>query len=70
MGVQVFDRNGRSRLILPIPGGEAIGLSFGGPEFDTLYVSGADHRIYRRKVKVRGAPAWAAPIELPPASAG
>jgi gluconolactonase len=70
MGIQVFDRNGRSRLILPIPGGAALGVSFGGADFDTLYVSSTDHRIYRRRVKVRGAPAWAAPFELPPADPG
>jgi len=67
MGIQVFDRNGRSRLILPIPGGAATGVSFGGADFATLYVSSADHRIYRRRVQVHGAPAWAAPFELPPA---
>jgi sugar lactone lactonase YvrE len=70
MGVQVFDRNGRSRAILPVPGGEVTGIAFGGAHFDTLYVSCADHKLYRRKLKVPGAPAWMAPIELPAASAG
>ena len=70
MGIQVFDRNGRVRAILPVPGGEVTGLAFGGEHFDTLYVSCADHRIYRRKLGVPGAPAWAAPIELPAMSAG
>jgi sugar lactone lactonase YvrE len=28
MGVQVFDRNGRSRLILPVPGGRSDGFEF------------------------------------------
>jgi sugar lactone lactonase YvrE len=70
MGVQAFDRNGRVRAILPVPGGEVTGLAFGGASFDVLYVSCADHRIYRRKLGVPGAPSWAAPIQLPAWSAG
>lgn len=68
LGVQVFDRNGRARAILPVPGGAVLGLCFGGPDFDVLYVACAD-RIYRRKFKVSGAPAWTAPIKLPEWSA-
>jgi gluconolactonase len=37
MGVQVFDRNGRVRAILPVPGGQVTGIAFGGDHFDTLY---------------------------------
>jgi sugar lactone lactonase YvrE len=70
MGVQVFDRNGRSRLILPVVGGEVTGLAFGGAKFDTLYVSCADHKIYQRRLKTSGALPWAAPIELPVGAAG
>jgi gluconolactonase len=70
MGVQVFDRNGRSRLIMPVPGGEATGLTFGGKNFDTLYVSCGDHKVYRRKLKTVGAKTWDAPIALPPWVAG
>jgi gluconolactonase len=70
MGIQVFDRNGRVRAIIPAPGGPVLGLTFGGPEFDTLYVSCADHKIYSRKLKVNGAPAWTPPVKLPKWSAG
>jgi gluconolactonase len=63
LGVQVFDRFGRVRAILPVPGGKVIGLAFGGSNFDTLYVSCADHKLYRRKLGCRAAPAWAAPVE-------
>jgi sugar lactone lactonase YvrE len=70
MGVQVFDRNGRSRLILPLPGGRVTAISFGGSKFDTLFVSCADGKIYRRKLKIAGAPSWIAPIELPTWYAG
>lgn len=65
MGVQVLDRNGRVRAILPVPGSVATGLAFGGANFDTLIVTSADHKLYRRKLKVSGAPAFAAPIQLP-----
>jgi sugar lactone lactonase YvrE len=70
MGVQVFDRNGRVRAILPGPGGELLGISFGGSEFDTLYITCADGKIYGRKIKARGVLPWAAPIDLPPGAAG
>lgn len=65
MGVQVFDRNGRVRAILPVPGGEVIGLRFGGENFGTLYVMATNGKTYRRKFKVPGIPPGAAPIELP-----
>jgi gluconolactonase len=58
------------RAILPVPGGEITGLSFGGINFDTLYVSCIDHKLYRRKLKVLGAPSWGAPIQLPSWSPG
>jgi sugar lactone lactonase YvrE len=66
MGVQVFDRNGRVTAILPLPGNEpAASLCFGGHDFDTLYVAGGG-KVYQRKLHIVGAPAWAAPIKLPP----
>jgi gluconolactonase len=70
MGVQVFDRNGRVRAILPVPGGAVTGVTLGGTLFDTLYVSCVDHKIYRRRLKAQGAPAWNAPIKLPEWGAG
>jgi gluconolactonase len=70
MGVQVFDRNGRVRAILPLPGGEVTGIAFGGPDFQMLYVSCTNHKLYRRKLKVAGAPSWAVPLALPTWSPG
>jgi sugar lactone lactonase YvrE len=70
MGVQVFDRNGRSRGIIPVPGGAALGLSFGGGDFTTLYVVGGDNRLYRRTLKVPGAPGWMPPVKLAPGNGG
>jgi gluconolactonase len=71
MGIQVFDRNGRVIAILPLPGNEAAtSVSFGGQEFDTLYVAAADGKIYKRKLHAGGVPPFAAPAKLPPGSAG
>jgi len=70
LGVQVFDRNGRVTAILPLPGNEqAVSVSFGGQNFDTLYVSGGD-MVYKRKLRVTGAPPWGSPLKLPPGSGG
>jgi len=69
LGVQIFDRNGRSRGILPLPSGEATSVSFGGASFDTLFVTSGG-RLYQRHMKAIGAPAFAPPIKLPPWGAG
>lgn len=69
MGVQVFDRNGRVRCILPLPDGRVTGICFGGRDVDHLYVT-CGGRIYRRRLKVSGSPAWAAPVKLPRWGAG
>jgi len=65
LGIQIFDRNGRSRCILPMPEGEPAGLCFGGAAFDTLFVTSGG-KIYERKVKTVGAPPFASPMKLPP----
>src|SRR5665213_1349877 len=69
MGVQIFDRNGRVRAILPVAGSQLAGICFGGPDMQTLYVS-TGNRVYRRRVKTVGMQGWEAPIVLPAASAG
>jgi gluconolactonase len=69
MGVQVFDRNGRVRAILPVAGHQLAGICFGGADLQTLYVSTGD-AIYRRKLKSVGFAPSAAPIVLPQGSAG
>lgn len=70
MGVQIFDRNGRVRVILPVPGGDPTAVAFGGKEFDLLYVRNTEGTVYRRQVKTHGLPAGAPPIKLSPGSAG
>jgi gluconolactonase len=54
LGIQVLDQLGRVNAIIPVPGGQPSNCSFGGTNFDTLYVTCVD-KVYRRKVKVRGA---------------
>ena len=62
MGIQVCDQAGRVNAILPTPGGTVMGLAFGGENFDTLFITGGN-TVYKRKLKVKGAPAWAAPLK-------
>lgn len=54
LGVQVLDQLGRVNAIIPVPGGQASNCCFGGADFNILYVSSRD-KVYRRKLKVRGA---------------
>jgi len=71
LGIQVFDRNGRVTVILPLPANEhATSLTFGGSDFSTLYVATATGKIYKRKMKVPGLPPAAPPIKLKPEGAG
>ena len=60
MGIQICDQAGRVNCIIPTPNGKVSNLTFGGPEFDTLYATCND-KVYKRKLKVRGAPAFLAP---------
>jgi sugar lactone lactonase YvrE len=60
LGIQVLDQLGRVNAIIPIPGGQASNCCFGGADFNILYVSSRD-KVYRRKLKVRGAN----PFEVP-----
>lgn len=73
LGVVALDRNGRPRLIMPTPvrGGQAqaVAICFGGENFDTLYLI-VDGVVYKRLLKVKGAPAWKAPAKLPGWGAG
>ncbi|MES2219629.1 MAG: SMP-30/gluconolactonase/LRE family protein [Acidobacteriota bacterium] len=69
MGVQIFDRNGRVRAILPVYGHQLAGICFGDADMQTIYVS-TGNAIYRRKLKSVGFLPSAAPIVLPEGSAG
>jgi sugar lactone lactonase YvrE len=64
IGIQVLDQLGRVNAIIPIPpsNGQASNLCFGGPDFNILYVS-AGNKVFRRKLKVRGANSFDKPIK-------
>jgi gluconolactonase len=62
MGIQVCDQAGRVNCIIPTPNGKIANLCFGGADFQTLIATCGD-RVYQRKVKVRGANAYDAPIK-------
>ncbi len=62
LGIQVLDQLGRVNAILPLPYGQASNCCFGGADFDTLYVS-CGSKVYRRKLKVRGANTFSNPVK-------
>lgn len=62
-GIQVLDQLGRVNAIIPMPLGVGLSnLCFGGQNFDVIYASCSD-KVYRRKVKVRGANAFEKPVK-------
>jgi gluconolactonase len=62
MGIQVCDQAGRVNAIIPTPNGRISNLSFGGADGDVLFATCGD-KVYKRRLKVKGAHAWAAPIK-------
>lgn len=60
MGIQVCDQMGRVMCIIPTPNGKVSNLTFGGPEMNILFATCGD-KVYQRKVKVKGAPAFLPP---------
>ena len=60
MGIQFCDQAGRVNGIIPTPNGKVANIAFGGEDFDTLFACAGD-KVYKRKVKVKGAHAWDAP---------
>jgi gluconolactonase len=60
LGIQVCDQAGRVNAIIPTPNGRASNVTFGGESFDVLYATCGD-KVYKRKLKVKGAQAWDAP---------
>jgi gluconolactonase len=65
MGLQFCDQAGRVNGIIPTPNGKVANLTFGGPEFDTIYACCGD-KVYSRKVRVKGANAYQTPIKPKP----
>jgi gluconolactonase len=62
MGIQVCDQAGRVQGIIPTPNRRLANINFGGKDFDTLFAMCGD-KLYKRKVKVKGAQSWAAPLK-------
>jgi sugar lactone lactonase YvrE len=62
LGVQVCDQAGRVNVILPSPNGKVSNLTLGGAGGDTLFITAGD-RVFKRKLKSKAAPAYAAPIK-------
>jgi hypothetical protein len=56
VGLQIFEPGGKVLGVLPKPGnGPLVSAGVGGKNFDQLYVACGD-KLYRRKIKSRGAP--------------
>lgn len=70
LGVQIFDRNGRVRAIMPLPAGAPVALGFGGRARSTLYVAAQDGAVYRRALMASGLPDEFTPIDLPAGNPG
>ena len=64
LGIQILDQLGRVEAIIPIPASnsQASNVCFGGPGFNTLYVSAGD-KVFRRKLRTRGVNAFDKPIK-------
>lgn len=62
MGIQICDQAGKVQAIIPTPNGKISNLAFGGGNFDILYATCGD-KVYRRKLKVQGAPSWGTPLK-------
>ena len=56
------DQPGRVNFIIPTPNGKCSNVCFGGANFDTVYATCGD-KVYSRKVKVKGANHFEAPIK-------
>ncbi|HEY0075739.1 MAG TPA: SMP-30/gluconolactonase/LRE family protein [Abditibacteriaceae bacterium] len=65
MGIQVCDQAGRVNSIISVPGGAVSSVVLGGPEFDTLFAASGG-KIYKRKVKTKGAPSFLPPVKPAP----
>jgi len=66
LGIQVCDQAGRVQGIISPPAGVTLSSAyFGGPDFNQLFTDDG-RQIYRRKLKVTGAPPFRAPVKPTP----
>ena len=68
IGIQIMDPLGRVRAIMPAPpaNGQTSNLCFGGADFNILYVTAGD-KVFRRKLKTKGANSFDRPFKTKPA---
>jgi sugar lactone lactonase YvrE/enterochelin esterase-like enzyme len=66
LGLQVFDQPGRVNAIIDVPAGPApTGVTFGGKDLDTLYVTTGE-KVFRRRVRRKGVfPGQVAKLPVP-----
>ncbi|MGF1582977.1 MAG: SMP-30/gluconolactonase/LRE family protein [Gemmataceae bacterium] len=62
MGLQICDQAGRVHCIIPTPTARPSNVCLGGKNFDVLVATCRD-KVYMRKVNVKGANAFQAPIK-------
>jgi gluconolactonase len=62
LGLQICDQAGRVNCILPLPGGAATEVSFGGSDGTTLFAR-AGEKVFRRKVQAKGVDSTQPPIK-------
>ena len=63
-GLQIFDQLGRLQLTLPKPAYADGRINYCYLHQNTLYIA-TRHRIYKRQIKLTGAPAWQPPVKVP-----
>lgn len=60
MGIQIADQAGKVQCIIPTPNRVISNMTFGGENSDVLYVTAGD-KVFKRKLKAKGAFAWMPP---------
>lgn len=66
LGVQVFDQIGKCHAIISAPRREPVtNVKFGGSAFDEMYIVN-DHKLFKRKTKMKGVVSWRPPIKPAP----
>jgi gluconolactonase len=66
LGVQVFDQIGKCHAIISAPVRAPVNnVKFGGTNLDEMYIVN-DHKLYKRKTKVKGVLSWRPPIKPAP----
>ena len=55
VGIIVYGSSGKIEGVIPWPEGFVSNLTFGGPDFDTLYLTGVN-KVYKRKMNVTSTP--------------